>query len=159
MPNPIPASLASYISACLTPSNAHSATLLTSTLSTPSPWLTLRFVYAAIYGVEDDGSSGSLPPSGGGGPRRSAGGQPGVSSSSSSSIGGSPVILVSLLRPLALWVEIGKKLVRKHSLFLEFNLSPMPHPQPLFYPYSQKIKKSRDEKKFPPNQMSPFLKL
>lgn len=100
MPNPIPPPLASYISGCLTPSNAHSAILLTSTLSTPSPWLTLRFIYAALYGTGDDGLSSTSGVS-----RRTV-------DDLDSSNNGYPVIFVSLLRPLALWVEIGKKLVR-----------------------------------------------
>jgi hypothetical protein len=97
MPNPIPPSLASYLSACLAPNNAHGQTLLTSTLNTPSPWLTLRFVYAAIYGLGDDSSLPSVAS------RRSVG--------DLNSSDGRPVLFLSLLRPLALWTEIGKKLV------------------------------------------------
>ncbi|KEF58154.1 uncharacterized protein A1O9_06078 [Exophiala aquamarina CBS 119918] len=83
------------MSACLAPSNAHSQTLLTSTLSTPSPWLTLRFLYAAAYGLGEE-SPGDVAP------RRSVGDQ--------HSSSGSPVLFVSLFRPLALWREIGRKL-------------------------------------------------
>lgn len=96
MPNPIPPSLASYLSACFAPNNAHGQTLLTSTLNTPSPWLTLRFIYAAIYGLGDDSNPSFAS-------RRSMG--------DLSSSDGRPVLFVSLLRPLALWTEIGKKLV------------------------------------------------
>ncbi|KAK5465439.1 hypothetical protein LTS15_002002 [Exophiala xenobiotica] len=86
MPSAIPPSVASYVQASL---GAQSQTLITSVLSTPSTWLALRVVYAAIHGVEDVSRGHSL-------------GQHAVESR--------PVIFVSLLRPLSLWTEMGRKM-------------------------------------------------
>ncbi|EHY54534.1 hypothetical protein HRR83_004343 [Exophiala dermatitidis] len=100
MPPTIPPPLAAYITDCLAPPEpvrsrqqrpprAHTQTLVTSVLETPAPWLLLRLVYAALYGVEDtdDHHQQQRPQQG----RRH-------------------VIFVSLLRPLGLWVEMGKKM-------------------------------------------------
>lgn len=91
MPPNIPASLATYIQACL---EHRASTLITSILSTPSTWLALRVVYAAIYGVEDSVLG-----------RHGAAAAPGPNNETR------PVIFVSLLRPLSLWVEMGRKVV------------------------------------------------
>lgn len=106
MPPTIPPPLAAYITDCLAPPEpvrsrqqrpprAHTQTLVTSVLETPAPWLLLRLVYAALYGVEDtdDHHQQQRPQQG----RRH-------------------VIFVSLLRPLGLWVEMGKKMVRTRYL-------------------------------------------
>ncbi|EXJ85393.1 hypothetical protein A1O1_05757 [Capronia coronata CBS 617.96] len=81
MPSSIPAPLAAYIADCLTPD---SQTLVTSVLSTPAPWLCLRLLYAGLYGVEDSARHTEQT--------------------------GHEVIFVSLLRPLSLWTEMGKKM-------------------------------------------------
>ncbi|KAI1628884.1 hypothetical protein EDD37DRAFT_24766 [Exophiala viscosa] len=85
MPTAIPPTLAAYIQACLA---ARTQTLVTSVLSTPSPWLCLRLLYAALHGIEGQTLDRSEP----------------VSRDSR------PVIFVSLLRPLSLWTETGRKL-------------------------------------------------
>ncbi|KIW35484.1 uncharacterized protein PV07_02180 [Cladophialophora immunda] len=97
MPPAIPSPLASYIQSSLSSSNPHSQTLITSVLSTPSPWLVLRLVYAALYGVEDDIKDDG----------RDAG-RPERTASAASPAG--RVVLASFLRPLSLWVELGKKI-------------------------------------------------
>ncbi|KAJ9498600.1 hypothetical protein LTR99_007949 [Exophiala xenobiotica] len=90
MPSAIPPSIASYIQASL---DAQSQTLITSVLSTPSTWLALRVVYAAIHGVEDVSRGHSL-----------------ALGSSHHAVESRPVIFVSLLRPLSLWTEMGRKM-------------------------------------------------
>ncbi len=97
MPSAIPPSLASYIQASL---DSQSQTLITSVLSTPSTWLALRVVYAAIHGVEDISRGHSL----------------GLGSSHNA-VESRPVIFVSLLRPLSLWSEMGRKMVRLSHVF------------------------------------------
>ncbi|EXJ79595.1 hypothetical protein A1O3_07874 [Capronia epimyces CBS 606.96] len=81
MPSSIPVPLAAYIADCLAPDTQ---TLVTSVLTTPSPWLSLRLLYATLYGVDD-------------GPRHAQ-------------QTGHEVVFVSLLRPLSLWAEMGKKM-------------------------------------------------
>ncbi|OAP59545.1 hypothetical protein AYL99_06843 [Fonsecaea erecta] len=109
MPPAIPPPLASYIQSSLSlseSSDAHSQTLITSVLSTPSPWLVLRLVYAALYGVvEDDIDTHNK---GGDGGSRVAGPRPERSRTTASM--GAPVVFASFLRPLSLWVELGKKI-------------------------------------------------
>ena len=96
MPLAIPVALAPYLESSL--ASYHNQILITSTLSTPPPWLLLRLVYSALYGVGDDGESRNIAAAGaqGGGPSR-------------------PVVFVSLLRPLSLWMEMGKKMVSDYS--------------------------------------------
>lgn len=89
MPHSIPALLAPYLQACLAP---HTQTLVTSVLKTPSTWLSLRIVYAALYGVAEDGG-------------------PDHAETAATATDSRPLILVSLLSPLSLWVEMGKKVV------------------------------------------------
>ncbi|ETI28514.1 hypothetical protein G647_00964 [Cladophialophora carrionii CBS 160.54] len=91
MPPAIPPPLVSYLESSL--ASLHGQTLITSVLVTPSPWLLLRFVYAAIYGVGDDGEARQV----GTGPDEVR-------------LGERPVVFVSLLRPLSLWLEMGKKM-------------------------------------------------
>jgi hypothetical protein len=92
MPSAVPPSLASYIQASL---DAQSQTLITSVLNTPSTWLALRVVYAAIHGVEDVSRGHSL-----------------ALDLSHHAVESRPFIFVSLLRPLSLWTEMGRKMVR-----------------------------------------------
>ncbi|KAL2424576.1 hypothetical protein ABEF95_003063 [Exophiala dermatitidis] len=103
MPPTIPAPLAAYVTDCLAPAEpvrskqqrprtqtqTHTQTLVTSVLETPAPWLILRLVYAVLYGIEDtdDHHQQQQPQQ-----------------------GQRQVIFVSLLRPLGLWVEMGKKM-------------------------------------------------
>ncbi|OAG34052.1 hypothetical protein AYO21_11798 [Fonsecaea monophora] len=96
MPPAIPPPLASYIQSSLSPSTLHSQTLITSVLSTPSPWLVLRIIYAALYGVEDDIGT------------REGRDVQGLEKTSATTA--LPVIFASFLRPLTLWVELGKKI-------------------------------------------------
>ncbi|OCT54066.1 hypothetical protein CLCR_10463 [Cladophialophora carrionii] len=91
MPPAIPPPLVSYLDSSL--ASLHGQTLVTSVLGTPSPWLLLRFVYAAIYGTGDDPEARQV----GTGPDEVR-------------LGERPVVFVSLLRPLSLWLEMGKKM-------------------------------------------------
>jgi hypothetical protein len=90
MPTAIPAPLAPYVADSL---SANTQTLVTSVLSTPPPWLLLRLLYGTLYGVEEDAPG-----------RRE---QKQI---------GQQVIFVSLLRPLSLWIEMGKKMVCPYVL-------------------------------------------
>jgi hypothetical protein len=92
MPPTIPPALGSYLESSL--ASLHGQTLITSELSTPSQWLLVRFVYAALYGAGDDPEARQLDA-----------GTDGVR------VGERPVVFVSLLRPLSLWIEMGKKMV------------------------------------------------
>ncbi|KIW90342.1 uncharacterized protein Z519_08986 [Cladophialophora bantiana CBS 173.52] len=97
MPPVIPPPLAQYIHSSLFSPCPHSQTLITSVLSTPSPWLVLRFIYAALYGVED-GARGDGSDAGSRHEKMTTMTPP------------LPVVFASFLRPLTLWVEMGKKL-------------------------------------------------
>ncbi|OAL34364.1 hypothetical protein AYO20_06417 [Fonsecaea nubica] len=96
MPPAIPPPLVSHIQSLLSPSSPHSQTLITSVLSTPSPWLVLRIIYAALYGVEDDIGT------------REGRDAEGLEKTSATTA--VPVVFASFLRPLTLWVELGKKI-------------------------------------------------
>ncbi|KIX07526.1 uncharacterized protein Z518_02179 [Rhinocladiella mackenziei CBS 650.93] len=89
MPPIIPPALAAFIQQSLSP---HTQTLITPVLSTSSTWLCLRFIYAALYGFED------------------VDGAPQIGTGSDPTTGIEKVICVSLLMPLSLWVEMGKKM-------------------------------------------------
>ncbi|EXJ64570.1 hypothetical protein A1O7_00907 [Cladophialophora yegresii CBS 114405] len=58
MPPAIPPPLVSYLESSL--ASLHGQTLITSVLGTPSPWLLLRFVYGAMYGVGHDSEARQL---------------------------------------------------------------------------------------------------
>ncbi|KAK5033828.1 hypothetical protein LTR13_006880 [Exophiala sideris] len=112
MPSAIPPTLAAYIQACLA---SHTQSLVTSVLSTPSTWLCLRLVYAALHGVEGQTLDRLEPVS------RDC----------------RPVIFVSLLRPLSLWTEMGRKLgldipalLRSKKILYIDGLSPGSGPTP-----------------------------
>lgn len=109
MPSAIPPPLASYIESCLIPT--HSQTLITSVLNAPSPWLCLRFLYGALYGVGDEVETRDF-----------------LAARQRGSNDSMPVVFVSLLRPLNLWIEMGKKMVRALQYlglgFLCFFLAP-----------------------------------
>ncbi|KAJ9625389.1 hypothetical protein H2204_010362 [Knufia peltigerae] len=99
MPPNIPASLAIYIQACL---EYRASTLITSILNTPSTWLVLRMVYAALYGAAED--SAAL------GQYTAPGGNTTTTTTTTNNNNETrPVIFVSLLRSLSLWVEMGRK--------------------------------------------------
>jgi hypothetical protein len=92
MPEIIPQILAPYLRRG---AQQHSLSLVTSTLTTTSHWLILRHIHAAIFGPQ--GASTGAPVT-----------------------RGTPdykvtVILVSILQPLDLWVELGKKIVCDHE--------------------------------------------
>jgi len=114
MPSAIPPTLAAYIQECLA---LHSQTLVTSVLSTPSTWLCLRLVYAALHGIEDRTLDRSEP----------------VSRDSR------PVIFVSLLRPLSLWTEMGRKLVCLNFVFAIATINS----QPAQFPHLMKLSSMR----------------
>lgn len=93
MPDAIPPVIAPYLQHTLSP---QSLTLVTSTLSTPTHWILLRCLYAALSGAGEKGSHAHsrLP-------------EP---------EGQQPVILVSLLRSRDLWLELSKKIVGPSSI-------------------------------------------
>jgi hypothetical protein len=96
MPSAIPAALAPYLDSSL--SIPHSQLLVTSILSTPSPWLLVSFIFANLYGARDDGENQYV-------------GAPGEQAGEVRR----PAVFLSFLRPLSLWVEMGKKMVRSLS--------------------------------------------
>jgi hypothetical protein len=84
MPEAIPSILAPYLESCLIDS---SLTLVTSTLSTPACWLLVRLLYSAVQSRDTDNESNA------------------------SSRSSSHVMFLSLLRPLATWQELTRRLV------------------------------------------------
>lgn len=96
MPPVIPPPLAAYIQSCL---SANNQILITSVLNTPSAWLSLRLVFAALRGVEDHDARGR--------PHDAR-----ATTTDNDEGASRGIIILSLFRPLSLWVEMGKKLVR-----------------------------------------------
>ena len=94
MRTPIPLILSPYFEA----PPAGSLTLVTSVLNATSNWLLLRAIYAALYGVNDDGGTDYAQIRELGGPREREQRR---------------VVFVSLLRGLDLWKELGRKAVRE----------------------------------------------
>lgn len=92
----LPTALAPYISSSL---NAGGRILITSVLNAPSHWLVLRFIYAALHGVDENNRS-----------------KPGENVDHVHTR--HQIILASLLKPLALWAESGKKVVRNFHPFV-----------------------------------------
>ena len=86
MPDVIPTLLLPYVEGCL---QSPALTLVTSTLSTPGNWLLTRFLHAALH---SNGGTSTLR-----------------SQSSVSTISHPSVVFVSVLHPLELWNELGKK--------------------------------------------------
>jgi hypothetical protein len=89
MPEVVPSLLLPYLGNALEPA---SLTLVTSTLTTPTNWLLVRFLYAVLHGV--DGAARSTP--------NSAANPVNLKAS---------IIFVSIVRPLDLWNELCKKVV------------------------------------------------
>jgi hypothetical protein len=94
MPEAIPSILAPYLQECFSDT---SLTLVTSTLSTPSTWLLIRLLDAALSGAKSTGPE--------------YGGDHELSDTTLN------VIFVSLLRPTSLWLELGRKLVGNDEIF------------------------------------------
>lgn len=88
MPDAIPPVLLPYIQDSLVSARL---ILIGSTLSTPANWLVVRFLHAAIHASKHDPDSAQDP----------AGHHDATSG----------FVLVSLLRPIDLWIELGKKIV------------------------------------------------
>lgn len=89
MPEVVPSLLIPYLGYALEPA---SLTLVTSTLTTPTNWLLVRFLYALLQGL--DGTARSTP---------NSAANP-VNSKAS-------IIFVSVARPQDLWNELCKKVV------------------------------------------------
>ena len=96
MPEAIPSVLAPYVDECL---NYGSLTLITSTLSTPSSWLVVRYLNAALKGAIE--------------------GRPHGTNASNSSADQLNVVIVSILQPVGLWAELAKKVVSPQQCQLE----------------------------------------
>lgn len=116
MPTPIPPNLSPFVQ----PSRPGSLTLITSVLDATSNWLLLRYLYAALPPEQKHGhpTRGTQSASDTEGESREDKNEP------------LNVILVSFLRPFALWKEMAKKIVSLSTLtcYLATDLANNPTP-------------------------------
>jgi elongator complex protein 6 len=92
MPTPTPQILLPYLSNL----SVGSLLLITSVLNASANWLVVRCILAALQGDQNA--------------------QPRERNDTTGTNNSRRVILLSFLRPLSLWVEIGKKAVRVHKI-------------------------------------------
>ena len=92
MPEIVPTLLAPYLQVALIQS---SLTVVTSTLSTPANWLLVRLLYSALKGVDETALSTLIK--------------------TRTTTSDANVIIISLTRPLDLWIELCRKLVSQED--------------------------------------------
>lgn len=96
MPTPTSQVLLPYLSDL----SAGSLLFVTSVLNAPANWLIVRCILAVLHGDQDARPLGQNETARALNPRK--------------------VILLSFLRSLSLWVEVGKKAVRAHNILQDF---------------------------------------